>query len=179
MPVDVETSEEEQFETADQEELELLPGELCPIDATNARVELEDDEFGSKAEKEACLQMLANRAAQRDLTSRRLEVRDAWKARYFYRGNQYLLPGKNGSWVMPHMVLMAGQSYDDHNDETNVYLAFADTINAALSAGVPSVRFEADNPTNPADVSASENSEGARRLIERANDMIVVQEDIN
>jgi hypothetical protein len=182
MPEELETLDEELNETGEQEEAEFLPGELCAIDATNDRVEIEDDESedGLTAdEKENCLQGLANKTSQRDLTSRRLEVRDAWKARYFYRGNQYLLPTRNGAWVLPHMVLMGGQSYDDHNDETNVYLAFADTINAALSAGVPSVRFEADNPTDPADVSAAENSEGARRLIERANDMIVIQEDIN
>lgn len=178
MPEELETLDEELQETPEQEE-EFLPGELCPIDATNDRIELVDDEFGTVQDKENCLKGLANKASQRDLTSRRLEVRDAWKARYFYRGNQYLLPTRNGAWVLPHMVLMGGQSYDDHNDETNVYLAFADTINAALSAGLPSVRFEADDPTNPADVSASENSEGARRLIERANDMIVIQEDIN
>src|SRR5208282_4046896 len=133
----------------------------------------------SAEEKKKCLQNLANKASQRDLTSRRLEVRDAWKARYFYRGNQYLLASKSGAWVLPHMVLMGGQSYDVHNKETNIYLAFADTINAALTAGLPSVRFEANDPSNPADVSASENSEGARRLIERANDMIVIQEDVS
>jgi hypothetical protein len=173
--------ETEQDEMLEQEESEFLPGELCPVDAVLPEniVDLAGDEELTQEQKEGCLKKLANKASQRDLTSRRLEVRDAWKARYFYRGNQYLLPGKNGSWVMPHMVLMGGQSYDDHATETNVYLAYADTINAALSAGTPSVRFEADDPTNPADISASENAEGARRLIERANDMIVVQEDIN
>lgn len=180
MPVDLEDAN--LLDMPEDVEEQFLPGELCPIDATNDRVEIEDDEGLNgltKAEKEECLKKLSNVASQRDLTSRRLEIRDAWKARYFYRGNQYLLETKQGAWVLPHQVLMGGQSFDDHNDETNVYLAFGDTINAALSAGLPSVRFEADNPTNPADISASENSEGARRLIERANDMIVIQEDIN
>src|SRR6267142_878016 len=179
-----ETLDEELRETGEQEEDEFLPGELCPVDATNARVELEDDPPDTpngltRLEKIGLLQRLASKAAQRDLTSRRMEIRDAWKARYFYRGNQYLLPGKNGAWVLPHQVLMGGQSYDEQNQETNIYLAFADTINAALTAGVPSVRFEADDPTNPAVISAAQNSEVARRLIERANDMIVVQEDIS
>lgn len=184
MAEELETLEQEQSESAGEEEAEFLPGELCPVDATNARVAIEDDPPDqpnglTKLEKIGCLQKLASKAAQRDLTSRRMEIRDAWKARYFYRGNQYLLPGKNGAWVLPHQVLMGGQSYDEQNQETNIYLAFADTINAALTAGVPSVRFEADDPTNPADISAAENSEGARRLIERANDMIVIQEDIS
>jgi len=181
MPDLEELDEETTEETPEQERAEFLPGELCAVDATNDRIEIDDDETldgFTKTEKITCLIKLADNASKRDLTSRRLEVRDAWKARYFYRGNQYLLPAKNGSWVLPHMVLMGGQSYDDHNDETNCYLAFADTINAALTAGVPSVRFEADDPTNPADISAAENAEGARRLIDRANDMIVIQEDI-
>lgn len=170
------------IETAEQERAEFEPGEICPVDATNDRVELQDDpdEGGiTREQKIDCLKQLASKIEQRDLTSRRLEVRDAWKARYFYRGNQYLLPGKNGAWVLPHQVLMGGQSYDEQNQETNIYLAFADTINAALTAGLPSVRFEADNPTNPADIAAAENADGARRLIERANDMIVIQEDIS
>jgi len=181
MPVEELDLTDELNESGNQEEREFLPGELCPVDATNDRVQLDSEpgEDGlTKEDKENCLAGLADKASQRDLTSRRLEIRDAWKARYFYRGNQYLLSTRGGAWVLPHMVLMGGQSFDDHNDETNIYLAFADTINAALTAGLPSVRFEADDPTNPADISAAENSEGARRLIERANDMIVVQEDI-
>lgn len=175
--------EHEQAETTEEEVDEFKPGELCPVDAVTDedRVDLdEDDPSGfSREDKEGILSDLCNKAAQRDLTSYRLEIRDAWKARYFWRGNQYLLPGRNGAWVLPQMVLVGGQSYDDHNQETNIYLAFGLTIIAALTAGTPSVRFEPDDPSNPADQNASENSDGARRLIERANNMIVVQEDMS
>src|SRR5208282_287554 len=102
MPADLEDVELlDDVESADEEEAEFLPGELCPVDATNDRVEITDDEDEdglTAEEKENCLKGLANKASQRDLTSRRLEVRDAWKARYFYRGNQYLLATKGGSW---------------------------------------------------------------------------------
>jgi hypothetical protein len=172
----------EQDESSDEEQDEFLPGELCAVDAVREedQVDLsEEDESGfTEEEKEAILSDLCNKACQRDLTSYRLEIRDCWKARYFWRGNQYLLPGKNGAWVLPQMILVGGQSYDDHNQETNIYLAFGDTIIAALTAGTPSVRFEPDDPSNPADVQAAESSDGARRLIERANNMIVLQEDI-
>lgn len=173
----------EQEETTEEEVDEFKPGELCPVDAVAEEDQIdlsEDDGSGfSEEEKEGILSDLANKACQRDLTSYRLEIRDAWKARYFWRGNQYLLPGKNGAWVLPQMVLVGGQSYDDHNQETNIYLAFGLTIIAALTAGTPSVRFEPDDPSNPADQNASENAEGARRLIERANNMIVLQEDLS
>jgi len=176
--------EQDEQENPDEQNGDLddfLPGELCPVDAVLEEdvVDLENDEDMTREEKEGLLKDLCMKAAQRDLSSYRLEVRDAWKARYFYRGNQYLLPGKNGAWVLPQLILVGGQSYDDHNQETNIYLAFADTVTAALTAGTPSVRFEPDDPTNPADMTAAENSDGARRLIERANNMIVLQEEIS
>src|SRR5258708_7045799 len=122
-------------EELEDEFLEAQPGELCPVDATDGRIDLNDlDE-----EQRECLRDLGKEASQRDLTSYRLEVRDVWKQRYFDRGSQYLLPGKNGAWVLPKMVLMSGGSYDDNSQETNVYLAFRDTLTAALTAGTPSV----------------------------------------
>jgi uncharacterized coiled-coil protein SlyX len=169
-------------EGIEEEIEEFAPGELCAVDAVTEEdkvdLEEEDDSGFSQEEKEGILAELCNAATQRDLTSYRLEVRDAWKARYFWRGNQFLLPGRNGAWVLPQLILVGGQSYDDHQSETNIYLAFGQTIIASLTAGTPSVRFEPDDPTNPADVGAAENSEGARRLIERANNMIVLQEDL-
>ena len=173
---------DEREEDDEEEQEEFEPGELCEVDAVTEedRVDLdeEDDSGFSREDKEGILKTLANKASQRDLTSYRMEVRDAWKARYFWRGNQYLLPGKNGAWVLPQLILVGGQSYDDHNQETNIYLAFGDTIVASLTAGTPSVRFEPDDPTNPSDVTASESSDNARKLIERQNDMIVQQEEL-
>src|SRR5215472_2323785 len=166
-----------------EEVQEFLPGELCAVDAVREEdlVDLDEDDGSglTREEKEGVLKTLADHASQRDLTSYRLEIRDAWQARYFWRGNQHLLPGKNGAWVLPSSILVGGQSYDDQQSETNIYLAFGDTIIAALTAGTPSVRFEPDDPTNPSDQTAADNSDGARRLIERQNDMIVLQEDIS
>src|SRR5215469_7349007 len=145
--------DEDQNETAEEEVEEFQPGEICAVDAVSDedRVDLEeqDDSGYDQEEKEGILSTLAQKACQRDLTSYRMEVRDAWKARYFWRGNQYLLPGKNGAWVLPQLILVGGQSYDDHNQETNCYLAFGQTIVAALTAGTPSVRFEPDDQANP------------------------------
>jgi hypothetical protein len=177
-----ERDDEDQDETGEEEVEEFQPGELCAVDAVSDedRVDLEeqDDSGYDQEEKEGILSQLANKACQRDLTSYRMEVRDAWKARYFWRGNQYLLPGKNGAWVLPQLILVGGQSYDDHNQETNIYLAFGQTIVASLTQGTPSVRFEPDDQANPADVTAAESSDGARKLIERANDMITLQEEM-
>lgn len=177
---DTEVLEREAPDSQDEEEQEagdlgeFLPGELCAVDATNDRIDLDD----CSEEQREGLASLAKAVAERDQTSYRIEVRDAWKQRYFWRGNQYLLPGKNGSWVLPRMVLMAGQSYDDHNSETNCYLAFGDTICAALTAGLPGAFFEPENPTNPLDVTTSDKAEGARKLFERANDVPSLQSEM-
>jgi hypothetical protein len=161
-----------------QEEQQFQPGELCAVDATNARVEIDPDDPQAE-EKRNCIKGLCSKVAQRDLVSRRLEVRDAWKARYFYRGNQHLLPGPKGTWITPSMVQAGGQNYNDHSDETNIYLGFGDILVAALTASLPSVRFEPDDPTNAADISASENSDKARLLIERNNDMLTILADMD
>lgn len=168
-PKDQEQEQDDAGELEDQF-LEAQPGEFCPVDATDGRIDL----FELTEEQRECLRDLAKEAGQRDQTSYRLEVRDVWKQRYFDRGNQYLLPGKNGAWVLPKMVLMSGGSYDDNNQETNVYLAFRDTLTAALTAGVPSVRFEAENAANPEDLTASDKANTTLKLLERANDMLEV-----
>lgn len=182
MPTDTEElqlgappEEQEQDGTLEEEfGSEFMDGELCPVDATNDRIDL-----GELTEQQiGALSTLAKQASQRDMTSYRLEVRDAWKQRYFYRGNQRLLTGKNGSWVRPGSVLIGGQSFDDNNKETNVYLAFADTVTAALTAGLPSARFEAEDPSKPQDITAAEKSDGARKLLERANDMLSLQAEL-
>jgi len=185
MPNDTEivTSTTENDEGLEQEEREFQPGELCAFDATNDQVSLEEDGEGEDTgltaeQKKNCVKGIASKVAQRDLTSRRLQVRDAWKARYFWRGNQHLLAGRNGAWVLPQMVQMGGQSYDDHQGETNMYLAFGDTITASLTAGTPSVRFEPAEPKNPAGITAAEQAQKAMLLIERSNNCIVLQEDM-
>jgi hypothetical protein len=162
----------------EQEEQTFQPGELCAVDASNARVEIpdEDEEVESKR---SCIKQLCSKVAQRDLVSRRLEVRDTWKSRYFWRGNQHLLPGPKGTWLTANMVQMGGQSYNDHSDETNIYLAFGDILVAALTASLPAVRFEPEDPTNASDISASENSEKAKLLIERNNDMLTILADVD
>lgn len=181
MPIDTEEleldapSDGSVAEEFGQEEAEYQDGELCPVDATDDRIDIDD----LTEEEKGCLSSLAKAASQRDNTSYRVEVRDAWKQRYFYRGNQYLLSGKNGSWIRPGSVLMGGQSFDDHNKETNVYLAFADTVTASLTAGLPSVRFEAEDPAKPGDITAADKSDGARKLLERSNDMLTLQASLS
>jgi hypothetical protein len=161
----------------EQEERQFQPGELCAEEATNARVEL-DPKDPQTTKREGCLKNLFTKVAQRDLVSRRREIREAWKARYFYRGVQHLLNGPKGT-ILPvaQSGLMAGQSFDDHSDETNIYLGFGDILVAALSGSLPHIRFEPDDPTNASDISAAENSEKARLLIERNNDMPVILAD--
>ena len=163
----------------DDAEQQYAPGQLCPADATNDRVELDDDggEDGLTADdKETCLKSLASKISQRDMVSYRSEVRDAWKQRFFGRGNQKLTSGPKGVWLTPSQI-PGGQQYDNSGNETNIYLATQDILVASLTAGLPSVRFEAQDQNNPVDVSAAEEYEDARMIVERDNNMITVQAD--
>src|ERR1700689_3332624 len=164
---------------ADAGEQQFAPGQLCPCDASNDRIELDDDggEDGLTADdKKTCLKTLASKISQRDMVSYRSEVRDAWKQRYFSRGNQHLVSGPKGAWVLPGQI-PGNQSYDNSGNETNIYLATQDILVASLTAGLPSVRFEAQDQNNPVDVSAAEEYEDARLIVERDNNMITVQAD--
>lgn len=160
------------------QERQFEPGELCAVDATYARVEISDDDEQSE-EKRNCIKNLCSKVAQRDLVSRRTEIRATWKARYFWRGNQHLLDGPKGTLVTPSMVGLGGQTANETNEETNIYLAFGDIIIAALTAALPAVRFEPEDPTNASDISAAENAEKARQLIERNNDMLTLLADVD
>lgn len=167
--------------TQDDQELEsqerqFQPGELCAVDATNDRVEIDDSDEMAEA-KRACIKGLCSKAAQRDLVSRRLQVRSAWKQRLFGQGQQHLLDGPKGTLITPSMVGMGGRF--DANDETNIYLGFEDILVAALTAALPSVRFEPEDPTNASDISGAGNADKARLLIERNNDMLVVLADLD
>lgn len=168
----------ENDQALEQEERTFQPGELCAVDATDARLEIDPNDEDAE-QKRNCIKGLCSKVAQRDLVSRRLQIRDAWKQRYFGRGNQHLLNGPKGTWILSSQVAIGGQSYNDHSDETNIYLGFMDILVAALTASLPNVRFEPDDPTNAADISAAENAEKARLLIERNNDMLTILADVD
>lgn len=171
-------------ETQEQEASQFAPGELCAVDAVSpddvVDLTLDDQSGLTQDDKENCIKNLCSRSAQRDLTSRRIQLRDAWKLRLFWRGAQHLLPYRGG-WALPGQVpgqALAGQPDEQSSQETNIFLAHGQGIVSALTAGLPSVRFEAQDPQNPADTSAAEAAEKARLLIERSNDMIVRQGEV-
>lgn len=173
---EVQSQSTEDSSSLESEERTFQPGELCAVDATNDRVEIDDADEQAEA-KRNCIKGLCGKVAQRDLVSRRLQVRSAWKQRLFGQGQQHLLDGPKGTLITPSMVGMGGRF--DANDETNIYLGFEDILVAALTAALPSVRFEPEDPTNASDISGSENADKARLLIERNNDMLVVLADMD
>src|ERR1017187_981609 len=171
---DLTADEQENVEEASQ----FAPGELCPMDATDEKIEIVDDQAGTVEEKETCIKNLATKSSQRDMTSRRIQIRDVWKNRLFWQGKQRILPYRGG-WILAGQVPGMGASdASQDSQETNITLAHGQGIVSALTSGLPSVRFEAQDQSNPAEVSAAENAEKARLLIERNNDMIVRQGEV-
>src|ERR1039458_3762878 len=99
-----------------EEAAQFAPGELCPMDATDAKIELSDDEAGTVEEKETCIKNLATKSSQRDMTSRRIQIRDVWKNRLFWQGKQRILPYRCG-WILAGQVPGMGASDASRSEE--------------------------------------------------------------
>ena len=157
------------------------PGELAPHwDSPYPNV-LEDLSEGAKKE----LLALANIVGEKDIAARRWEVQQAWEARLFYRGYQYLIPRKGGGWVLPPFA----SSYDSgtgagpksrkfYGYETNMYTTYGEIVQAALTRDVPKVRFEPQNPESDADITAAQAASDYARVFMRTTDLKKVHEQI-
>ena len=108
------------------------PGELAPFWASpHEPAQLSDD-----AEKQ--LRALCDLVGNKDVAARRWEVEQAWEARLYDHGYQYLLPRKGGGWVMPPFATNYNRAGSQKNGqkwygyETNIYSSYGEIISAAL-----------------------------------------------
>lgn len=163
--------EEEADELNPQEEFQVgvLAGlEWSPVD----NAELSDQE---KSE----LDQLRKRAAKRDYPARLMEVIQAWESALFYRGFQFLVPQKGGGWIIPGESTGYGPSVqmDLALLPTNIYSSYGQILISALTRSVPPVRFEPQDANNNAQVTAAESAEKFVKVIERNNDLVMIQTD--
>jgi hypothetical protein len=135
-------------------------------------VELNDEE-------KAALRLLNLKASKRDYPARLLEVITAWEAALFYRGFQFLIPQRGGGWKIPGESTGYGASMqmDPALLPTNVYSANGQILIATLTRAVPVVRFEPQDASNDAQITAAESAEKFVKVIERNNDLMVIQTD--
>ena len=157
----------EPTEGAESDE-DLKLGELGPFDYSDQPfLELSDEE-------KLALRKLVQDCAKRDTAARRMEVEQAWEARLFKRGYQYLLPRQGGGWYLPSPTTGFGPGRQIQQAalyETNIYGAHCDIITSALTRDIPECRFEADNPNYDPDITAADQAEEFKEIFARANDL--------
>src|ERR1039458_7832894 len=119
---------------APEEQQDLRLGELGPFDySAEPFLELTDEEKNA-------VKKLIRDCSKRDTAARRMEVEQAWEARLFKRGYQYLLPRKGGGWMLPSPTTGFGPGTQVQQAalyETNIYGSHCDIITSALGRHSP------------------------------------------
>jgi hypothetical protein len=125
---------------------------------------------------------IVTKIGNRDLISRRQQVKDAWKQRLFYRGQQRIIDAGRDGWEVPAnsgvVANGVGGDSDDFRQIENIFLAYSQIIDAALTGSKPTCRFTPNNIDDPQDVSAADSADADRQLIERNNDIPTLQGDV-
>ena len=160
--------EEPGAEDDESSEQNLRLGELGPFDySAEPFLKLTDEE-------KAAVKKLIRECAKRDTAARRMEVEQAWEARLFKRGYQYLLPRRGGGWYLPSPTTGFGAGKQIQQAalyETNIYGAHCDIITSALVRDIPECRFEPFNPTYDPDITAADGAEDFKEIFARNNDL--------
>lgn len=161
----------------------LLDEEKSPIENTDTDQEKDENpEEVFDPEVIDGLRKMVVAIGTRQLVLRRLQVKDAWKQRLMYRGQQRLVDGGDKGWNCGGEggVFASGTGSDignemDFRQIENIYFSYGQIITAALTGAKPTCRFTADNLNEPEDLNAADNAENARQFIERNNQIV----DIN
>jgi hypothetical protein len=146
-------------------------------DLLDTRVEGGDEEK-FPPELIIALKSLVSKTRSRYLVSRRIQVRQAWKSRLYWRGYTRLLdlgnrglalPNGGGQLAIPQSD--EGAVGDTHRwaDTENIYLAYGVLLCAVLTGTKPTVRFSPDDFENAEDIAAADNADAVRILVERNN----------
>jgi hypothetical protein len=154
-------------ETTALPSIDIQPGELGPWDySAKDAVELTEEEQNT-------ITGLCELASQRDMAARRWEVEQAWEARLFDRGYQFLLPRKGGGWQLPGNSTAYGPYSQQVASmyETNIYTPYGQIITSALTRQIPKVRFEPQDPESDGDITAADRADDYRKVFSRDNDL--------
>jgi hypothetical protein len=126
---------------------------------------------------QSALKDRARKFCEEDRYSRRLEVQECRRARFFWRGLQHLTwdwkaEGWNVVGGTPNAGLSAARGSKDSAVlyVTNIYQAFGLGIQAVLNQSLPSVRFEPQDSNDPADIDTAKAANRMRSIIEHEND---------
>src|SRR5487761_2511968 len=152
-------------------ELKFEPGELAPwADSPYPPAEL-------STEEENHIKELCRKVGNSDIAARRWEVEQAWEARLFDRGYQYLVYRRGGGWLAPdsavgYAAVTGRQGWTSRSGlETNIYNTYGEIISSALTRDIPSVRFRAMNPESDADITAKDGATEYAKIFRNQNNL--------
>jgi hypothetical protein len=143
-----------------QQDPDYVPGRYASIDVSDQPMFGPDELAGYKD----VIDQLTESATKTDSSSRIFEILQAWEARLFSRGYQFLLSGNKG-WGLFGGAGRAtpGSIMAEANARKlfacNVYGAREDKIIAALSREVPGLKFGPKDPDSPPDQTMADESD--------------------
>lgn len=133
----------------------------------------------SEAAREALLEIDMT-FAKGDVAPRRIEIEQAWKARHYNRGYQFLLHNRNGGWTMPG----TGTNYGAWNQQlmanmysTNIVGEKCEILVAALAKDMPRLEFFPVNPDNGPDQDMAEVSDDLKEIWAKNNNLMQLIRD--
>ena len=161
-------------------ELAIQPGDLAPFWYSPYPNVL--DKLSEKARNE--LKRMADMVGNKDVAARRWEVEQAWEARLFDRGYQYLLPRRGGGWILPPFATDYNKGSGKRSGgkwygyETNIYATYGEIVTAALTRDIPGVIFQPKNPESDVDVTAANAASKYGRCFSKNNDLLDFQHQL-
>lgn len=108
---------------------------------------------------------------------RRMEIMKAWKGRSFWRELQHLTwAWDSEAWDMSGPSAGSAKAGDKLDSAvlytTNIYQGFGESFLAVITQATPGVRFEPDDPMDPADIQTAAEAEPMRKYVQHENDPI-------
>ena len=125
-----------------------------------------------------CLKRLCQHFADEFRYPRRLEVMADWKARCFWREMQHLMWNwESECWeALGPAGTKAGSQAEKYDSavlySTNMFQGFGESYIAIITQSVPNVRFEPEDPDEPADIETAKAAEPMRKIIQHENDPV-------
>lgn len=158
----------------------LLPGTAAPDNEPEVDLLLRPE---NETHKKAAIE-LAKHFIGLDKWVRRQEVIECRRARFYWRGDQYIYWKSDSIGFIPAVggsSIPAGDSQVEisrYTDVYNIYTPYGESVMATLIQNPPGINWQPQDPSNPEDVTASQLAGKLQQKIENDNDRKNLQTDI-
>jgi hypothetical protein len=145
----------------------------------------QQDPLEGREDLQKALYRLAQKVAGYDKYARRQEVMDVRQQRFYWRGVQYIWWNEQAGYFVAApqsgtQLTVGGTDVDmpRYTDAYEIYAPFGRALIAAFTQNQPGVRFQAEDPTDGADITAKTEAEKYRHYFDRSNDNKKLQQDM-